>query len=69
MTRRAALRRAMLCMTATALASSTKVLFGQNGSLRVPLDQWHDVTFEYKGQRVVVTTAELFAAIQSGATH
>lgn len=67
MTRRAALRRAMLLATATALASSTKVLFGQNGSLRVPLDQWHDVTFEFKGQRVVVPMAEIFAAVQSGA--
>jgi len=57
----------MLLATATALASSTKVLFGQNGSLRVPLDQWHDVTFEFKGQRVVVPMAEIFAAVQSGA--
>lgn len=66
MTRRAALRRAMLMATATALTSSVKVLEAQGGSLRVPLDQWHHVTFEYKGQSVVVTTAEVFAALQGG---
>lgn len=70
MTRRAALRRAMLLITAASIVSETKVMYGQRGgTLRVPLDQWHDVTFEYKGERVVVSSAEIFAAIQSGATH
>ena len=36
---------------------------GPGISLRVPLDQWHAVTFQYRGKEVRIPVAEIFAAI------
>lgn len=66
MTRREALRRAMLMATATSLLTSVRVLYGQGGQLRVPLDQWQTVTFEFKGKRVAVSTSDIFEALLGG---
>jgi hypothetical protein len=65
LTRRVALRRAILLAATTAL-SGAKVLHGQTGQLTINLDQWSHLVFERKGQRVVVPIEEVFDALQQG---
>ena len=44
-------------------------VFGQNtsrGHLTIPLDQWKTVSVTFGGERIELTTAEIFAALKKG---
>ena len=37
--------------------------------LRIPLDQWAGLTFEYRGKKITVTSADIFNAVRKGITQ
>ena len=55
-------RKAILLGFSVAMGDFT-ALRAEAASLRVPLDQWSAVTFQYRGQEVRIPVAEIFAAI------
>ena len=58
-------REAIIAGFSIALGDFT-ALRAQAASLRVPLDQWSAVTFQYRGQEVRIPVADIFAALKGG---
>ena len=56
-------REAIIAGFSIALGDFT-ALRAQAASLRVPLDQWSAVTFQYRGQEVRIPVADIFAALK-----
>ena len=65
MTRRQLIRSSVLFMFATALGKYD-ALAQDGGLLTVDLNQWRGVAFTFKGQKVTISTAEVFAALKEG---
>ena len=55
-------RNAILTGFSIALGDFT-ALRAEAASLRVPLDQWSAVTFQYRGKEVRIPVSEIFAAL------
>lgn len=66
MTRRHAIRHAMLTATAMCLGKMD-LLKAEGGLLTVPLDAWQHVVFVRRGQRISISVDEIFAALKAEA--
>jgi hypothetical protein len=64
MTRRQAIRMGLLFSIGMALGK-LDVLKAESGQLTVPLDQWRNVVFTYKGKKIVISVAEIFKTLQT----
>jgi hypothetical protein len=69
MDRRTAVRTAVLTVFASAFGKFDLFAAG-NGTIRVPLSDWKWLVFDYHGERIALTTEDVFAALkeQYGAT-
>ncbi len=64
MTRRQAIRMGLLFSIGMALGK-LDVLKAESGQLTVPLDQWRNVVFTYRGKKIVISVEEIFRTLQS----
>lgn len=63
MTRRQSIRQAVLLAIGMALGKLDS-LQASGGELRVPLDSWQRIVFEYNGKRIAVSVADVFNSLE-----
>jgi hypothetical protein len=66
MTRRQALRNAMLCAVGMTLGKFDAVIEAKSGLLTVNFSEWRTVVFTLGKRQVVVPVAEIFKALEEG---
>jgi hypothetical protein len=62
--RREVIRNAMVFAIAMVMGKFDAVKAAGPAQLRVPLDQWKTVRFEFKGQHINIEAGEIFKALQ-----